>query len=30
MKGEYTFGDGNVISDDAKDLVNQLLKNDPN
>ena len=29
MKGEYTFGDGNLISEDAKDLVDQLLKNDP-
>jgi serine/threonine protein kinase len=30
MKGDYKFGDGNLISEDAKDLVDQLLKNDPN
>ena len=29
MEGTYKFGDQVMVSDEAKDLVSQLLKNDP-
>jgi len=29
MKGVYEFGDEKLISEEAKDLVDSLLKNDP-
>lgn len=29
MEGTYKFGDSVMVSDEAKDLVDQLLKNNP-